>query len=278
MSRPARTGLGLWTGLVLVLIYLPVLCGALASLGQSRYFRFPVVSWSLSWWQRTFDSLEIGILLRTSLAIAAAVTLIAVALGFFGALAFARYDWRGRRLYQKLLLLPIFFPQPVLGLALLLWFSALGLDLSWKTAVVAHLVWIVPVVVLVIAIQVYGFDPALEEAALDLGATRLQVLREVTLPILWPGIWSGALFAFLLSWGNFPLSLYTTGADSTVPEWLYAKMVAGYTPMVPTLGTMSTLAAATALLVGGGSLALLRRGRAATSDVASATADVVTTT
>ena len=62
----------------------------------------------------------------------------------------------------------------------------------------------------------------------------------MTLPILWPGIWSGALFAFLLSWGNFPLSLYTTGADTAVPEWLYAKMVAGYTPMVPALGTMST--------------------------------------
>jgi spermidine/putrescine transport system permease protein len=278
MSRAARTGLVLWTALVLALIYLPVLCGVLASFGQSRYFRFPVASWSLVWWQRTLDSLEIGMLLRTSLAIAAAVTLVAVVLGFMGALAFARYDWRGRRLYQKLLLLPIFFPQPVLGLALLLWFSALGLELSWRTAVVAHLVWIVPVVVLVIAIQVYGFDPALEEAALDLGASRLQVLREITLPILWPGIWSGALFAFLLSWGNFPLSLYTTGADSTVPEWLYAKMVAGYTPMVPTLGTISTLAAATALLAGGSLLALLRRGRAAAADVDSVTADAVATT
>jgi spermidine/putrescine transport system permease protein len=263
MSRGERSGVAVWTGLVLTLVYLPVLCIALASLGQSRYFRFPIARWSTAWWERTLDSLEIGVLLRTSLAIAATVTLVAVMLGYLGALAFARYDWRGRRLYQKLLLLPIFFPQPVLGLALLLWFSALGLELSWKTAVVAHLVWILPVVVLVIAIQVYGFDPALEEAAYDLGASHLQVLREVTLPILWPGIWSGALFAFLLSWGNFPLSLYTTGADSTVPEWLYAKMVAGYTPMVPTLGTISTLAAAAALLLGGGLLALLRRRRAA---------------
>ena len=145
------------------------------------------------------------------------------------------------------MLLPIFFPQPVLGLALLLWFNALGIQtVLARPRSFAHLVWIVPVVTLVMAIQVYGFDPALEEAAFDLGASRLQVLREVTLPILWPGIWSGALFAFLLSWGNFPLSLYTTGADSTVPEWLYAKMVAGYTPMVPALGTMSTLAAAAA--------------------------------
>jgi spermidine/putrescine transport system permease protein len=144
--------------------------------------------------------------------------------------------------------------------------------------VIAHLVWIVPVVVLVISIQVYGFDPALEEAALDLGASRLQVLREVTLPILWPGIWSGALFAFLLSWGNFPLSLYTSGADSTVPEWLYAKMVAGYTPMVPTLGTISTLGAATALLVGGGLLALSRRGRSTAHEFDSPTDDVVPAT
>jgi spermidine/putrescine transport system permease protein len=65
------------------------------------------------------------------------------------------------------------------------------------------------------------------------------VLREITLPILSPGIVSGAIFAFLLSWGNFPLSLFSTGADQTVPEWLYAKMVSGYTPMVPTLGSLT---------------------------------------
>ena len=95
-----------------------------------------------------------------------------------------------------------------------------------------------PIATLVISIQAYSFDPALEEAAFDLGASRWQVLREVTLPVLWPGIFSGALFSFLLSWGNFPLSLFTTGADQTVPEWLYAKMVSGYTPLVPTLGAL----------------------------------------
>lgn len=256
-----RTGrwIAAWTTFVVVAIYMPVLCGLLASLSKSRYFTFPIKVWSLDWWARTAESLEIGILVRTSLVLALCVTVLAVILGFFGALAFARYDWRGRRLYQRLVLLPIFFPQPVLGLALLLWFNALGVPMSWHTAIVAHLVWIAPVVTLVMAIQVYGFDPALEEAAFDLGASRLQVLREVTLPILWPGIWSGGLFAFLLSWGNFPLSLYTTGADSTVPEWLYAKMVAGYTPMVPTLGTFTVLAAALLLLAAGAVQRLTRR-------------------
>jgi len=250
-----------WTAAICLFLYMPVAAGALASLSQSRYFTFPIAKWSTVWWGKTLDSIQIRELIQTSVAIALAVTAISVALAFFGALAFARYRWRGRSAFQKLILLPIFFPQSVLGLALLLWFNALGLRLSWQTAVFAHLVWIVPVATLVIAIQVYSFDPALEEAAADLGASRAQVLKEVTLPVLWPGIFSGALFSFLLSWGNFPLSLFTTGADSTVPEYLYAKMIAGYTPGVPVLGTLSTLGAAVLLLGGFGLIALARRAR-----------------
>jgi spermidine/putrescine transport system permease protein len=266
-TRASRVRHGLivvWTIALIVFVYIPSACITLASLTSSRYFTFPITRWGLDWWQKTLDSIQIHEILKTSILIAAVVTVIAVALAFFGALAFARYEWRGRSWYQKLVLLPIFFPQSVLGLALLLWFNALGLPLSWHTAVFAHLVWIVPVVTLVISIQVYSFDPALEEAAFDLGATRLQVLREVTIPVLLPGIFSGSLFAFLLSWGNFPLSLFTTGADTTVPEYLYAKMVAGYTPGVPVLGTISTIGAIV-LLIGGYLfvLALNRRRRAA---------------
>lgn len=258
----ARFFIRLWTGFVALAIYLPILCGALAGLSKGRYFGFPIKVFSTEWWRKTIDSMEIHALVGNSVLIALIVTVVSVILAFFGALAFARYEWKGRRLYQKILLLPIFFPQPVLGLALLLWFNALGISPSWQTAVIAHLVWIVPVVTLVIAIQVYSFDPTLEEAASDLGASRLFILREITLPILWPGIWSGALFAFLLSWGNFPLSLYTAGADSTIPKWLYSKMVAGYTPMVPALGTMSTLSAAALLLAGGLVIAVFRRRHA----------------
>lgn len=255
-----------WTLAVIVFLYLPTICITIASFTASRYFQFPVAKFGLDWWEKTFNSIEIRQLLSTSISIALCVTIIAVTLAFFGALAFARYDWKGRSIYQKLILLPIFFPQSVLGLALLLWFNMLGLQLSWMTAVFAHLVWIVPVVTLVIAIQVYSFDPALEEAAFDLGATRWQVLKEVTLPVLFPGLFSGALFAFLLSWGNFPLSLYTTGADTTVPEYLYAKMVAGYTPGVPVLGTVSTIGAAFLLIGGYGLILATRHARHSASE------------
>ncbi len=254
----------IWTLIVLGFIYLPVVCDGISSLSKGRYFSFPIKRWALDWWAKTISSMEIGEIVRNSLLIAFVVTILSTIVGFCGALAFARFNWSGRKLFQKLILLPIFFPQPVLGLALLLLFNTVGITLSWHTAVFAHLIWITPVVTLVIAIQVYGFDPTLEVAARDLGASKFRIFREITLPLLWPGIWSGMLFAFLLSWGNFSLSLYTTGVDNTVPKWLYTKMIAGYTPMVPTLGTLSTLVAAAVMIIGGLCVWAVRRkqGRA----------------
>jgi spermidine/putrescine transport system permease protein len=247
-TRLSRTLTAIWTITVLLFLYIPMVAVVLASFSKPRYFRFPITGWTTEWYSKTLESLSVRDLLWTSLSVAALVTIFSVGLAFFGALAFARYDWTGRKLYQRLVLLPIFFPQAVLGLALLLWFSALGITPSWKTAVFAHMVWIVPIVILIISIQVYSFDSALEEAALDLGASRWQVMKEITLPVMSPGIVSGGIFAFLLSWGNFPLSLFSTGADQTIPEWLYAKMVSGYTPMVPTLGSL-TMSGATILLL-----------------------------
>jgi len=261
-QRITHNLIALWAGCILLFMYVPVVCVALASFSKQRYFRFPVPAYDDKWYGKAFTSLTVQGLFETSLTIALLVTAISVVLAFFGALAFARYQWQGRKLFQKIILLPIFFPQAVLGLALLLWFSALGIIPDWRTAVFAHLIWIVPIATLVISIQAYSFDPALEEAAFDLGATRWQVLREVTLPVLWPGIFSGALFSFLLSWGNFPLSLFTTGADQTIPEWLYAKMVSGYTPLVPTLGALTILGAALLLLGGYGVILLSKRVRA----------------
>lgn len=248
-GRIARALIVVWTGSILLFLYMPMLSVVMASFTKQRYFQFPVRAWDTRWYEKAFVSLSVRDLISTSLSIAALVTILSVVLAFFGALAFARYDWKGRKLYQRLILLPIFFPQAVLGLALLLWFSSIGITTSWHTAVFAHMIWVLPIVTLIMSIQVYSFDPVWEEAAYDLGASRIQVLKEITLPILAPGIVSGAIFAFLLSWGNFPLSLFTTGADQTIPEWLYAKMVSGYTPMVPTLGSLTMGSAAGLLLI-----------------------------
>ncbi|MCV6598017.1 MAG: ABC transporter permease [Mangrovicoccus sp.] len=243
-SRLSHILLVLYGLLILALLYLPLVSVGFASVSKARYLSFPIRRYSTDWYGKALESDTVRELLILSLKVAGLVTVISMVLGFFGALAFARYQWRFRKLYQKLILLPIFFPQTVLGLALLMWFNAIGIVPSWKTAVVAHLVWIAPIATLIIAIRAYSFDPALEEAARDMGASTGEILREVTIPLLMPGVISAGLFAFLLSWGNFPLSLFTTGADSTLPEWLYAKMVSGYSPLVPTVGMLSVAASA----------------------------------
>lgn len=225
--------------LAIVFLYLPLVSVGFASISKARYLTFPIREYSFKWYGKAVESSTVHDLLWTSLSIAGIVTVVSMVAGFFGALAFARYQWRFRGAFQKFILLPIFFPQAVLGLALLMWFNSLGIIPDWRTAVVAHLVWISPITTLIIAIRAYSFDPALEEAARDMGASTWVVIREVTGPLLMPGVVAAGLFAFLLSWGNFPLSLFTTGADSTLPEWLYARMVGGYSPLVPTLGVLS---------------------------------------
>lgn len=227
--------------LTIAFLYLPIVAVGFASVSKARYLSFPIREYATKWYGKALESDTVHDLVWTSLTIALIVALVSMVIGFFGALAFARYQWRFRGVFQKFILLPIFFPQTVLGLALLLWFNSVGIIPTWKTAIVAHLVWVAPIATLIIAIRAYSFDAALEEAARDMGASTWQILTQITLPLLWPGIVSAGLFAFLLSWGNFPLSLFTTGADSTLPEWLYAKMVSGYSPLVPTVGIMSVV-------------------------------------
>ena len=250
VSNSTKIALYIYGALILVVLYLPLVAVSFASVSKARYLSFPIKRYTDEWITQALTSPNVHDLLTMSLKVALTVTLLSVVIGFFGALAFARFQWRYRSLYQKLILLPIFFPQTVLGLSLLIWFSALGIQPNWMTAVVAHMVWIAPITTLVIAIRAYGFDPALEEAARDMGASTFTILREITLPLLMPGVISAALFAFLLSWGNFPLSLFTTGVDSTLPKWLYARMVSGYTPQIPALGVLSVAGSAVLMLVG----------------------------
>lgn len=264
-TRGARMALGLYGALILAILYLPLVAVGFASLSKGRYLSFPIRRYAFDWYGEALASDTVRDLAITSLKVASLVTVLSVVIGFFGALAFARYDWKGRRSFQKLALLPIFFPQAVLGLALLMWFNALGITPSWKTAVVAHLIWISPVTTLIIAIRAYSFDPALEEAARDMGCSTWRTLREVTIPLLAPGMVSAGLFAFLLSWGNFPLSLFTLGVDATLPKWLYARMVSGYTPLVPTVGMLSVAFSASLAALGLGALWLRARARRRTA-------------
>ncbi len=243
----------LWIVAILAFLYIPIVSVVLASLANTRYMRFPHRVWTLEAYGDALSSFTTWQLHSISLSIALSVVVLSTILGTLGAVAFARYDWRGRTWFQRFMVLPIFFPQPVLGLALLLTFTAIGIQPSWKTAALAHLVWILPIVTLVISVRFFGYDVAQEEAAYDLGATHVQVVREVTLPQIWPGIFSGILFGFLLSWSNLPLSVFTSGPDTPLPVWLFSRTATNYSPLVPSVAVIGTVVSAL-IVVGAGLL------------------------
>ncbi|HEY9247974.1 MAG TPA: ABC transporter permease [Rariglobus sp.] len=245
VTRTQKAGFSLYAGLVLLVFYFPILCIIVASLSKKRFFSFPYAAEEMTfkWYADAANSPQVHDFVGVSVRIAVLAAVCSVVIGFFSALAYARYRWRGRQTFQRLVLLPLFFPQSVLGLALLMWFNFLGVTTAWWTAAIAHTVWIAPITTLIISIQAYGLDESLEEAARDMGATRWQILRRITIPLLMPGMISATCFAVLLSWGNFALSLFTTGADSALPEWLYARMTSGYQPMVPAVGVLNVAVA-----------------------------------
>ena len=227
----------LYTICLIVFVMIPLICVGIMSFSPHRFLTFPFKkSLSTKWFNEVFNSLAIQEAVTLSLFIALLVVLFSIILATFGALAFARYSFKGQSIYQKIILFPIFFPQGVLGLGLLLWFNILEIPLSWKTAALAHMVWLIPIATLIISIRAFSYDPKLESAASDLGASKIQVFFTITLPMLAPGIFSGGLFAFLLSWVNFPISLYTSGVDTPAPLWIFSKMAVTFTPTAPALG------------------------------------------
>ena len=227
----------------------PAMSLLVSSFSTDKYFSFPFKELTLRWYIEMFQSGGIQHAVGNSLLTALVFTVPTTVLGFLGALAFARFKWRGRGVYQKFLLLPLFFPQLVLALSQLLLCNYLKINTSWIVAGISHMVWMLPIVTMVIAIQVYGYDKTMEEAAYDLGASTWQVFKEVTLPVLMLGLVSGALFAFLLSWSDFELSLFLQGTDQMLPVYIYGKMTGGFSPTAPALSATVYIFSAAALFI-----------------------------
>ena len=251
IGRPlTRRLLAAYIAVILVIMYIPILVVGLASISKSRFFLFPMRRTSAKWYEMTWDSLQVHESFLTSLTVAVCVALISVILAFFGALAYARYDWRGRKLFQQVLLIPVFFPQAVLGLALQLWFNSMGIQMSWQSTVFA------PARLDRADRHAGGRDPGIWlRFGGGGGGLRPRRLALANIPdhhaaSAGAGIFAGFLFAVLLSWGNFPLAYFTSGADVTVPEWLYGKMIGGYTPMVPAVGLITVVLGGVILAVG----------------------------
>lgn len=227
---------------VLALFYVPIATLIAFSFRAGRHLVLPFDGWTFGWYRDLLTSAEFLEAGRNSIIVATITTAIATTLGTLLAFAMVRLGFRFRRLVLAFNLAPIVFPQLLLGIVLLLWFALLGnwLDVSLGlfTVIVGHVVYVTPFTAIVVAVRLASLDPQLDAAARDCGATTWQVHRLVTFPLLWPGIVSAGVFAFLLSWSNFYISFNLSGTTSVLPTFVYAGLAFNSSPAYPATATV----------------------------------------
>lgn len=232
---------------VILFFYAPIVTLVAFSFTSSRVLTFPIEGFSLEWYGELLRKPDFLPAVANSALVAAISTVFATLFGTAGAIAWMRYRFRFQNLFRAVTFAPLLFPQLLLGVVMLLWFSVLGNWLGFSpglfTVVIGHVVYITPFALVIVAVQVYGFDDVLEDAARDAGATGWEVFREVTFPLLWPGILSAATFSFLLSWGNFYVSYSLAGTARTLPVFVYSGIAVGSSPIYPALATLNFIPA-----------------------------------
>jgi spermidine/putrescine transport system permease protein len=258
--RPRRR----WTRFILptyvtaFILYLcfPIFIIILFSFNQTRggFGTFPRVktTWigfTGEWYTRLFELTDLTAALRHSLTVAVLSALAATALGTLLGLALARYRFRGRGGADFVIFLSISAPEIVLGAALASFFVSLGLARGLTTLILSHTMFSIAFVTVTVRARASGLDPALEAAAMDLGANRITTFFKVTLPLLFPGILAGFLLAFALSMDDFVISQFTQGPATMFPTWVFGATRVGIPPHVFVFATIIFLTGATLALV-----------------------------
>jgi spermidine/putrescine transport system permease protein len=191
-------------------------------------YNFTWVGFTLDHWKNVFGIPELNEALWTSIKLALLTTLISTVIGTMMALALVRHQFFGRRAANFLIVIPMATPEIVMGSSLLSFFLILGTPaLGFTTLLIAHVMFCISFVVVVVRSRLIGFDRRLEEAAKDLGANAFTTFRLVTLPLIMPGIFGGAMMAFALSIDDFVISNFNSGTTVTFPLYIFGAFQRG---------------------------------------------------
>lgn len=246
-----KSGLGAYTSLFVAFLYAPFVVMAILSFqkGPDGGPNFPIIQWSTFWYQQVFGiappsqvaPLPIGAALARSLALAFVTMVVSTVLGTMTAQAFRRH-FRGSGFVFYLVVLGMMVPGVLLGLGMALVAQQLGIDRTWwGTAFVLHVVYTYPFAFLVMLAIFNRFDSSVEEAAWTLGVPPGRAFRKITFPLIFPGVLSAMLFAFTLSYDEFPRSLFTVGSQVTMPIAIYGTFSVEIHPDLFAFGVLTTV-------------------------------------
>lgn len=201
----------------------------------------PYLSWkgfTFEWYIKLWENTSLLEAFGTTMAIAIISTILATIIGTLGAVGMYRYKFKGKAWIDGLLYIPVVIPEIVLGISLLTIFSKSNIPRGMITLVLSHTAFCIPFVIFNVRARLSGYDNSIEEASMDLGANRIQTFFQITLPVLAPGIFGGALLAFTLSIDDVIISYFVYGQTKTYPIKVMESVKSGVAPDVNALSTL----------------------------------------
>ncbi len=233
----------------LAFLYVPVLVLPVFSFNDSQFIAFPLSGFTTRWYAGLLADSALQHALGNSLKVGVVTALLSTLLGLTAARAVTRYRLRGTGAALGFISLPLFIPDIVLGLSLLMLLGAVGLPLSLAGVVLGHLLVCVPFALIVLIARFEGFDKNLEEASADLGEDGWMTFWRVTFPLMLPGIAASLLLTFITSFDEFLVAYFLSGTEATLPIYIWGQLrFPGRLPMVLALGAI-ILGASVALVV-----------------------------
>jgi mannopine transport system permease protein len=245
--------------LILGFLLVPIVVVIPMSLGSERFLQFPPKNLTLKWYGEFFGDADWRAAALYSLTVASLTTIASVVIGTMAAVSLTRGTLAGKKILTAVTLAPLIVPHIVLGVALYLSFTPLGLSGNVPGLVLSHTALAVPFVVLTVSAALYRIDRSLEMAAMNLGASRFGAFRLVTLPLVKPAVAVGAVFAFLTSFDEAIVSFFMSGvSNKTLPRKLFENIDFDISPLIPAVSTVLMLVS---LALMGGSTMLRRGGK-----------------
>lgn len=242
----------LFTLLVYVWMFTPIIAVVLLAFNPQQFGSFPMEGVSFKWFVKLSHNSTILDAFKNSMVLGSCTAVLTTAIGVPAAMAFIRYEFRGKEFLNTLLIAPIMIPEVVLGVALLLFIRWLQQPKSFALLLTGHVVLTLPYVLLIVQARLVGIKREYEEAALSLGASPFQTFREITLPLLAPAVLAGMLFAFTISFDDVTATLFwATAKSQTVPVKIFGMLRNSISPEINALGAvMIVLTVSLPLLAG----------------------------
>ena len=234
-----RVPLRLAYGTIVALLYLPIAILLVFSFNAGTRLSFPLRGFTLDWYAAVLADDALVESARNSLVVATGSATVATLLGTLVAIAVLRFRFRGRGVLLAMAGLPLIVPFVVLAVAFFLLFATLDIPRSLITVGVAHSVVAIPFATLIVISRMTGLDPALEDAAMDLGADYPSTLRRIVLPLLGPTLLSAWLTCFIVSFDEIALAIFLVGGNPTFPVFLYGRL--RFAQQLPVLIAMAVL-------------------------------------